>query len=142
MKRLLIAVAAAAATAATVTVPAGAADLGVSLGIGEPGFYGRLDIGDFPPPPVIYPQAIVIEPVPADRPPIYLRVPPRHARHWARYCSDYDACGERVYFVPDDWYTREYVPRYRERHRYGRDERGERHWEEHRREGERRGDDR
>ena len=58
-----------------------------------------------------------------DRPPIYLRVPPGHAKHWSKNCHKYNACGERVYFVKDDWYNREYVPRYQEQHRDRRDER-------------------
>ena len=53
MKRFLIA---AAVAAATITTPALAADVGVSVSIGQPGFYGRLDIGDFPQPQVIYRQ--------------------------------------------------------------------------------------
>src|SRR5574340_949247 len=118
MKRFLIAAAVAAAT-----VPALATDVGVSVSIGQPGFYGRLDIGDFPQPQVIYSQPIVIERVPANRPPIYLRVPPGHAKHWSKNCHKYNACGERVYFVKDDWYNREYVPRYQEKHRDRRDER-------------------
>lgn len=118
MKRFLIA---AALAAATITTPALAADVGVSVNIGEPGFYGRLDIGDFPQPRVIYRQPRVIERVEVDRPPIYLRVPPGHRRHWARHCGEYNACGERVYFVQDDWYNREYVPRYQEQHRDHRD---------------------
>src|SRR5574340_702588 len=118
MKRFLIAAAVAAAT-----VPALATDVGVSVSIGQPGFYGRLDIGDFPQPQVIYSQPIVIERVPANRPPIYLRVPPGHAKHWSKNCHKYNACGERVYFVKDDWYNREYVPRYQEKHRDRRDDR-------------------
>ncbi len=109
--------------AATVTTPALAADVGVSISIGQPGFYGRLDIGDYPQPQVIYRRPIVIEQVPMDRPPIYLRVPPGHAKHWSKNCHKYNACGERVYFVKDDWYNREYVPRYQEQHRDRRDER-------------------
>ena len=58
MKRFLIAAAVAAVTAAT---PALAADVGVSVTIGEPGFYGRLDIGGFPPPQVIYRQPKAVE---------------------------------------------------------------------------------
>lgn len=108
--------------AATVTTPALAADVGVSISIGQPGFYGRLDIGDYPQPQVIYRRPIVIEQVPMDRPPIYLRVPPGHAKHWSKNCHKYNACGERVYFVKDDWYNREYVPRYQEQHRDRRDE--------------------
>ena len=120
MKRFLIA---AAIAAATVTTPALAADVGVSVSIGQPGFYGRLDIGDYPPPQVIYRQPRVIERVPMDRPPIYLRVPPGHAKHWSKHCHKYNACGERVYFVQDNWYNREYVPRYQEQHRDRRDDR-------------------
>ena len=121
MKRFLIA---AAIAAATVTTPAIAADVGVSVSVGQPGFYGRLDIGDFPQPQVIYAQPIVIERgVRMDRPPIYLRVPPGYAKHWRKHCREYNACGERVFFVHDDWYEREYVPRYQERHRDRRDDR-------------------
>jgi hypothetical protein len=118
MKRFLIA---AAVAAATITTPALAADVGVSVSIGQPGFYGRLDIGGYPQPQVIYLQPRVIERVPMDRPPVYLRVPPGHAKHWRSHCHEYNACGERVYFVQDGWYNREYVPRYQEQHRDRRD---------------------
>ena len=111
MRLFLIALLLAAATA-----PARAADVGVSVSIGQPGFYGRLDIGDYPPPLLIYQQPRMVRRVPESRPPVYLRVPPGHARDWRRYCGRYDACGERVYFVRDNWYQREYVPRYRDRH--------------------------
>ncbi|MES1997810.1 MAG: hypothetical protein V4446_00695 [Pseudomonadota bacterium] len=122
MKRFLIA---AAIAAATVTTPALAADVGVSVSIGQPGFYGRLDIGGYPQPQVIYRQPIAIQRVPAHRPPIYLRVPPGHAKHWSKHCREYNACGERVYFVQDNWYNREYVPRYQQKHRDRRgDKRG------------------
>lgn len=121
MKRFLIA----AAVAATFsTTPALAADVGVSISIGQPGFYGRLDIGDYPPPLLIYRQPMMIERVQMDRPPVYLRVPPGHARNWKKHCREYNACDERVYFVQDSWYQREYVPRYQEQHRDRRDERG------------------
>jgi hypothetical protein len=118
MKRFLIA---AAVAAATITTPALAADVGVSISIGQPGFYGRLDIGDFPQPQVIYRQPIAIERVPMDRPPVYLRVPPGHAKNWSKHCREYNACGERVFFVQDKWYNREYVPRYQGQHRDRRD---------------------
>jgi hypothetical protein len=119
MKRFLIVV---AVVAAAFTTPVFAADVGVSLSIGQPGFYGQLDIGDFPQPQVIYPQPIIIERVRVDRPPVYLRVPPGHAKHWGKHCREYNACGERVFFVHDDWYNREYVPRYQERHRDSRED--------------------
>jgi hypothetical protein len=122
MKRLLF-----AATLLAVTAPAIAADVGVSISIGQPGFYGRLDIGDYPQPQVIYRQPVMVERVVMDRPPIYLRVPPGHAKNWRKHCKKYDACGERVFFVRDSWYQREYVPRYQERQRDHRDEgRGDR----------------
>ena len=105
-------------------IPAAAADVGVSVSVGQPGFYGRLDIGDFPQPQVIYRRPMLVQEVPDDRPPVYLRVPPGHAKHWRKHCHEYDACGERVYFVRDDWYQREYVPHYQERHRDRDDEHG------------------
>lgn len=119
MKRLLLALSLGAAALST---PALAADIGVSVNIGQPGFYGRLDIGGFPPPPLLFSQPMMIQAVPLGRPPLYLRVPPGHARHWAKHCRAYGACGERVYFVQDNWYNREYAPRYRERHGERRDD--------------------
>lgn len=138
MKRFLIA---AAVITASLSTPAFAADVGVSVSIGQPGFYGRIDIGDYPypQPQLIYRQPRVVERVYVEREPIYLRVPPGHAKHWGKHCRKYNACGERVYFVQDKWYNNEYAPRYQERHRdrqdYRRDDRGD-----DRREG--RGDDR
>jgi hypothetical protein len=97
--------------------PAFAADLGVSISIGQPGFYGQLDIGNFPQPQLVYPQPIVIRQSPefVSAQPIYLHVPPGHERHWSKHCAQYNACGRPVYFVRDDWYNNEYVPRYRQR---------------------------
>lgn len=118
MKRFLIAAALAAATA-----PALAADVGVSVSIGQPGFYGRIDIGDYPRPQMIYRNPVVIGRVPGDRPPIYMHVPPGHAKNWRKHCREYDACGERVFFVQNNWYNREYVPRYQQRHGDRRDDR-------------------
>ena len=124
MKRFLF-----AAAVAAVTAPAFAADVGVSVQVGEPGFYGRIDIGNFPQPQLIYRQPVVIQPVPVGvvRQPIYLHVPPGHAKNWRKHCHKYNACGQPVYFVQDGWYDNEYVPRYRERHgeRHGDDARGE-----------------
>ena len=124
MKQYLIATAIAASFAVT---PAFAADVGVSVSIGQPGFYGQINIGDYPAPRVIYQQPMIIERADMNRPPVYLRVPPGHRKHWSRYCREYNACGERVYFVQDNWYKQEYVPRYQEQHRDRRDERGDGH---------------
>jgi len=112
MKHFLIAIAASASIASTVY----AADTAVSVSVGQPGFYGLIDIGGYPQPQVIYRQPKVIEIVPVERTPIYLRVPPGHAKHWRKHCHQYNACGERVYFVQDSWYEQEYAPRYQQRH--------------------------
>lgn len=119
MKRLFIAAAFTLAAAS----PALAADVGVSISIGQPGFYGRIDIGDYPKPQLIYsePRVIYREAAVAVREPIYLNVPPGHAKNWRKHCRKYDACGERVYFVQDSWYNQVYVPRYQERHDNRRD---------------------
>ena len=138
MKRLLF-----AAPLAAVTAPAVGADVGVSISIGQPGFYGRIDIGDYPQPQVIYRRPVVIERVPVARPPIYLHVPPGHAKNWRKHCREYNACGERVYFVRDNWYDREYVPRYQDRHGDRRDDRrDERGDDHHENQNDRHGNDR
>ncbi len=129
MKSFLIA---AAAAVAAISAPALATDVGVSVTIGQPGFYGRIDIGGYPPPQLIFRQPVIIERGPYDRPPIYLRVPPGHAKHWSKNCHKYNACGERVYFVHDDWYQREYAPRYQERHHDRRDDYRDKHGDDHR----------
>ena len=101
-----------------------ATDVGVSVSIGQPGFYGRIDIGDYPypPPRVIYRQPRIVERVYIEREPIYLRVPPGHAKNWPKFCGRYHACGEPVYFVQDNWYNNDYAPRYREYHHDDRHE--------------------
>jgi hypothetical protein len=54
----------------------------------------------------------VIAPAPVTlvQQPIYLRVPPGHAKDWKRYCARYAACGQSTYFVQEDWYRRVYAP--------------------------------
>lgn len=111
MKRFLF-----VAALTAVVAPALAADVAVSISVGQPGFYGQIDVGDYPPPRVLYRRPIVVEQVEVIRPPVYMRVPPGHARNWRKHCREYNACGERVYFVQSGWYNREYVPRYQERH--------------------------
>jgi len=90
--------------------------VGVSIGISQPGVYGRIDIGNAPPPVLVYPQPVIITRPPqavlVERRPIYLYVPPGHQQNWGRYCGRYGACGQPVYFVREDW-VRE---RYEEQH--------------------------
>jgi hypothetical protein len=93
-------------------------DVGVSVSIGQPGFYGRIDLGNAPPPQLVYSQPLIIERVAVRPPPVYLRVPVGHERDWRRYCGQYGACGRPVYFVRDDWYRNTYAPHYQQ-HYYG-----------------------
>ncbi len=75
--------------------------------------FGRVDIGGLPHPPVlIVPTPVIVTHGPGvdQREPVYLHVPEDHRRHWSRHCREYNACGERVFFVRDDWYQHEYVP--------------------------------
>ena len=98
--------------------PALAADVAVSVSIGEPGFYGQIDIGSYPRSRLLYPQPVVIHAIPVGvvRAPLYLRVPPGHEKHWDRHCAEYNACGAPVYFVEDGWYSTVYAPAYRAKH--------------------------
>lgn len=117
-------------TAVVLAGSAQAADVGVSVTVGQPGFYGQIDIGNIPKPQVIFPKPVVVAPmpVPATPPqPIYLHVPPGHEKDWGKHCRKYNACDRPVYFVRDQWYNEVYVPEYRSRkgHKGGkhRDER-------------------
>jgi len=128
MNRLLVAALVLAASAAR------AADVGVSVSVGDSGFYGRIDVGTVPQPPqVINPQPVVIQPVPAEveRPPVYLRVPPGHAKNWRKHCKKYNACGERVFFVEDRWYQEVYVPQYHAQRDQGDHDEGNGHGHGH-----------
>jgi hypothetical protein len=91
-------------------LPAAAADVNVDVilsGQVAPGVYGRVNIGNAPPPPVVYAQPVIIERRPAPPPPVYLHVPPGHAKNWSKHCKHYDACGVPVYFVK----SAEYEPK-------------------------------
>src|SRR5256886_9174757 len=61
-----------------------------------PGVYGRVVLGTRPPPPLVYAQPVVAVPVVVAEPvamePIYLHVPPGHAKHWRKHCHEYNAC--------------------------------------------------
>lgn len=105
---ILVAISLAASAAAS-------AEVGVSVTVGEPGFYGRIDIGGVPQPRLIYPEPVIVRGAPAGAP-LYLHVPPGHAKHWSQHCAEYGACGQRVYFVDDDWYEKVYVPSYQKQH--------------------------
>jgi hypothetical protein len=85
----------------------------VSLSMGQPGFYGRIDIGNYPQPPLLIPNAVMANAGVYSGPPIYLHVPPAHAHAWGRHCHLYGACDHLVYFVDNGWYNEVYVPGFR-----------------------------
>ncbi len=95
------------------TLPTHAADVDVRVivsGDVRPGIYGRVDVGSAPPPPLVYATPVVVaRPPPRPVPvlPIYLHVPPGHAKHWSKHCQKYNACGVPVYFVR----SQEYEPK-------------------------------
>jgi hypothetical protein len=69
-----------------------------------PGVYGRVVLGNGPPPPVVYEQPMIVQPAPVvvgapPAEPLYLHVPPGHAKHWRQHCREYRACDRPVYFV-------------------------------------------
>ena len=135
MKAAITALVLAAGVSAT---PSFAADVGVSIGFGQPGVYGRVDIGRFPQPVLVQPRPVIVgRPVVVSPEPVYLWVPPGHRQHWRSHCARYNACGVPVYFVQDRWYNEHVMPArrhdMREDHRHDRrDERGDGHHDGHR----------
>ena len=118
------------AASLTAVLPAQAADTGVTIGISQPGVYGRIDIGRFPQPQLVVQQPVIISAPTYSAPqPVYLWVPPGHRKDWRRYCGQYSACGQPVYFVQDNWY-RERGPG-RELHREYREEDRDDHHDKH-----------
>ena len=98
-----------------VPLVAGAADINLRVIVsGEvaPGVYGRVDIGTAPPPPLLHAKPVIITRQPGPpAAPIYLHVPPGHAKHWSKHCKKYNACGRPVYFVKSE----EYAPGYKKK---------------------------
>ena len=117
-----------AALAAAYASPAwSAVDVGVGVTIREPGVYGRIEFGSQPPPPVLYAQPVLIArpAVIVQQPPLYLYVPPGHAKNWGKHCHRYNACGRQVYFVQERWVHERYArenPGWEDRHGHGREQ--------------------
>ena len=86
------------------------AQTSVPIGINQPGVYGRINIGNVPPPALYRAEPVIIAPrrVVVERQPVYLYVPPTHEQNWGRYCGQYNACGQPVYFVRDEWVRERY----------------------------------
>lgn len=96
-------------TAALAVAPALAQDVRVTIsGEVAPGVYGRVDIGTKTP-PLVQPTPVLIVGKARPPAPIYMHVPPGHARNWRKHCGRYNACGVPVYFVK----SAEYEPGYR-----------------------------
>ena len=83
-------------------------DLGINVvleGEIQPGVYGRVELGNNSHPDLVYtqPRVIVVE---ENRryAPVYLHVPPGHAKNWAKHCSKYHACNRPVYFIKSSEY--------------------------------------
>jgi hypothetical protein len=102
LQALMLSASAAFAILGTGTVKAATPYVGATVsGELQPGIYGRIDIGNSPPPPLVYAQPVIIQrpAVYVRQEPLYLHVPPGHAKKWSKHCSRYNACGQPVYFV-------------------------------------------
>ena len=100
-----------------------------------PGVYGRINIGNAPPPPVLYAEPIIVQrpAVVMPRSPIYLYVPPGHAKNWDKHCARYNACSQPVYFVQEP------PPRRGPAHARGPQGRDEKRWDGEHRKGDKQG---
>ena len=106
MKRLIVLAIAVGAVGSALAQP----NVAVSIGINQPGVYGRINIGNIPPPALIVPQPVIIQQRNyVEAPPVYLYVPAVQQQNWGRYCGRYGACGQRVYFVRDEWVRERYA---------------------------------
>jgi hypothetical protein len=104
---------------------ANANDIGINVvleGEVKPGVYGRVELGRNSHPDLVYaePRVIVVE---KDHhhhhhdEPVYLHVPPGHARNWGRHCHEYHACSRSVYFVMSDEYREKPKPKHHHHHK-------------------------
>ena len=109
-----------------------------------PGVYGRINIGNAPPPPLPYAEPIIIQrpAVVMPRSPIYMYVPPGHAKNWSKHCSRYNACGQPVYFVqepPRGGYRHHKYDKYDKHDKGHKGDKGHKHREERHWDGDDRG---
>jgi hypothetical protein len=102
------------------TVPALAqTNVGVSVGINQPGVYGRIDIGNYSP-ALVYSQPVIIVRQPVAVQPVYLYVPADHQKQWSQHCGHYGACAQPVYFVQERWVRERYNEQRGQGHGKGR----------------------
>ena len=109
----------------------------ISIGIQQPGVYGRIHIGDGPRPALIRAQPVMVAPPPVrvERQPVYLYVPPAEQQDWRRHCGRYDACGQPVYFVRETWVRERYEREHPGRghgHGHGKHKDKQKHGNKHR----------
>jgi hypothetical protein len=96
-----------------------------------PGVYGQVVLDNRPPPPLVYAQPVIVQPAPVvvvgvpPPQPIYLHVPPGHAKHWRKHCHEYHACDRPVYFVKSAEYEPGYRPERHENHGHHNEEHGD-----------------
>lgn len=95
------------------------ADAAARIVVGQPGFYGVLEVGRQLRPRLLRGEPVLVWPRPASvlARPLYVHVPPGHVHRWEKYCRHYNACSRPVYFVTEEWYEKVYVPAWREEQR-------------------------
>jgi hypothetical protein len=94
----------------------------ITIGINQPGVYGRVNLGEpIPQQAWVYQEPMVIAPMQygMQRQPIYMYVPVAHSGNWGRYCNYYNACAQPVIFVQDRW-VRDRHSQYVQQHPYQR----------------------
>ena len=93
------------------------AQVGLTIQLGQPGYYGPVSPAGLGLNQLLYPQPMIGQPRYGTRAesfqPLYLRVPPGQAKNWRNNCQRYGACDRKVYFVQDSWYNQTYVQRNR-----------------------------
>ncbi len=102
--------------ALTIPLQSLADDLGIKVILEKeisPGVYGRVELGNDSHPETYYPHPtlIISDSRYAKARPVYLHVPPGHAKHWGKHCKKYKACDRPVYFIRSseyDSYEREH----------------------------------
>lgn len=88
-------------------------DLGISVvveGEIQPGVYGRVELGKDSHPDLVYrePRLVRVDERYSSHRPVYLHVPPGHAKNWDKHCHKYNACYRKVYFVRSAEYDEDY----------------------------------
>lgn len=109
MKNIILKIAAFSLACSAALAYASDVNVGVTVsGEVAPGVYGRVNIGNAPPPPVYYPQPVTVirETRYVNAAPIYMHVPPGHEKKWSKHCREYNACSRPVYFVRSEKYGR------------------------------------